>query len=208
MITGKEYINILKKFLTENNLYPFEEPSWKFIEIEHPIKITTGKEMKQEKEKFREEIIAKFSAPKNNIDIKASGGLYVYKSSNDDRIIYIGIAKSLLKRIMDHYHESTLINENKLWSKFFSQFKGKLKLYVYEINDIHTQNKNSDKIINNDINTFRYLVEQSIELVIPSIFKEFTDLFISPSIKSKKFVWEQKHTDKLIEIINSKNVIS
>jgi len=192
-------IDSLKYFLENNYIYPIENSSlWKCIVIRHQE--DKNKSKSEQKKEFKKTIVKRFK-DEHNINIDKSGGVYVYKDISDTNIIYTGKGKSILKRLTDHYYESLLSNNKQLWPKYFAHFKDNLKLYILEINDY--QGKVS-KAINNNIDMYRHIIEQSIELVQPSIFKIFTDKFINirPGVKTKAFKWEDKHKRILREIIS------
>ena len=68
-------------------------------------------------------------------------GVYLYcrKTGSSEKLLYIGKANPLSKRIYDHYKESfsfpDKVDKGEAWSTFFSKYTGRLKIYWIEIQD-------------------------------------------------------------------------
>ena len=138
--------NKFREFLKKNRYLPLS--LWKSLKLEHGIK---NKEVPV--------------LIRQAVGIKS--GLYIYVK--DNRILYVGKAKSLFGRIKGHYRESfekvsgdTQFNT---WHKFFSQKRnsGLIKIFWKEIDredDRQILEKMLSRVLNPEFEKFRKQLEK------------------------------------------------
>jgi len=133
-----------RRFLEEIGFLPIKEGgTWKSLLITHGNP--------KEQEKIHSEI-------EKNLKDKGGwkkGGLYLYKK--DGRFLYVGKAKELKVRLMDHYKEScpATPKKYKAWYDFFSENKGKVEIY-WTVLEIEEERRAVERIL-------EYILEPEFE---------------------------------------------
>jgi hypothetical protein len=86
-----------------------------------------------------------------------------YSIYNENQCLYIGIGRPIWKRIKSHYYSSQGKDKAKRWLDFFSENKGKLKIYWQEFS-VSEDKKTDDKI--------RAIIENILENIYKPKFEE------------------------------------